>query len=73
MGAESQDGSRAALRRKAAIDKELSGLTAQCDSLRADESELAMVSDRLAAKVEAFRVRSGISALPYPRQRELLT
>lgn len=56
-GAEGQDGSRAALRRKAAIDKELSGLTAQCDSLRADEEKLTVASDRLAAKVEAFRVR----------------
>lgn len=102
-GAEGQAGSRAVLRRKAAIDKELSGLIAQYDSLRADEEKLTVASDRLAAKVEAFRVdmeaikasytaaeaqelvhrvwsgisaeigEAGIAALPWLRQRQLLT
>lgn len=58
-------GEHSGLRRKAAIDSELSSLTAQYDSLRAEEDKLAAAYERLKAKVDAFRVKKEIIEATY--------
>jgi len=46
---------RQALRRKAAIEKELLGVAARHHSMRSDEEKLQAACERLAAKVMAFQ------------------
>jgi phage shock protein A len=52
-----EDLAREALARKAAVGQQLSGLQAQHDQLRGEEEKLSLASQRLQAKVDAFRTR----------------
>jgi phage shock protein A len=57
LGAGREDLAREALARRAALDSQLSDLENQYHSLQADEEKLTVASQRLQAKVEAFRMQ----------------
>ena len=57
LGAGREDLAREALSRKAALDSQLTDLENQYHSLQADEEKLTVASQRLQAKVDAFRTR----------------
>ena len=57
LGAGREDLAREALSRRAALDSQLSDLENQYHSLQADEEKLTVASQRLQAKVEAFRMQ----------------
>jgi len=57
LGAGREDLAREALGRRAALDSQLSDLENQYHSLQADEEKLTVASQRLQAKVEAFRMQ----------------
>ena len=58
-------GEHKGLRRKAAIDSELSGLTVRYNSLRAEEDKLTAAYERLKAKVDAFSVKKEMIQATY--------
>ena len=67
-----EDLARAALIRRAAVTSQLSDLQGQQASLLAEEDKLTLASQRLAAKVEAFRTRKDTIKASYtapPRRR----
>jgi phage shock protein A len=57
LGAGREDLAREALSRRAALDSQLTDLENQYHSLQADEEKLTVASQRLQAKVEAFRMQ----------------
>jgi len=57
LGAGREDLAREALSRKAALQSQLTDLENQYHSLQADEEKLTVASQRLQAKVEAFRMQ----------------
>jgi phage shock protein A len=57
LGAGREDLAREALGRKATLQSQISGLEDQYTSLQADEEKLTVASQRLQAKVEAFRMQ----------------
>src|SRR6266516_36503 len=57
LGAGREDLAREALSRKAALQSQLADLENQYHSLQADEEKLTVASQRLQAKVEAFRMQ----------------
>jgi len=57
LGASREDLAREALARKAALQSQLTDLENQYHSLQADEEKLVFASQRLQAKVEAFRTQ----------------
>jgi phage shock protein A len=57
LGAGREDLAREALGRRAALDSQLNDLENQYHSLQADEEKLTVASQRLQAKVEAFRMQ----------------